>query len=68
MKPTKFGPIHPFNNNDWASYNKQQRNLNLQADINSMDKQSRYMEWIISACVGASIALIFVIVHQIFFV
>jgi len=52
----------------WTSYNEQQRNLTLQADINRMDKQSRYMEWIISACVGASLALGFVLIHQIFFV
>ena len=48
----------------WTSYNEQQRNLTLQADINRMNKQSRYMEWIIAACVGASIALTFVIAHQ----
>ena len=52
----------------WTSYNEQQRNLTLEADINRMDKQSRYMEWIISACVGASLALGFVLIHQIFFV
>ena len=52
----------------WTSYNEQQRNLTLQADINRMDKQARYMEWIISACVGASLALGFVLIHQIFFV
>ena len=52
----------------WTSYNEQQRNLTLQADINRMNKQSRYMEWIISACVGASLALGFVLIHQIFFV
>ena len=52
----------------WTSYNEQQRNLNLQADINRMNKQARYMEWIISACVGASLALGFVLIHQIFFV
>ena len=48
----------------WTSYNEQQRNLTLQADINRMNKQGRYMEWIIAACVGASIALTFVIAHQ----
>ena len=52
----------------WTSYNEQQRNLTLEADINRMDKQARYMEWIISACVGASLALGFVLIHQIFFV
>jgi len=52
----------------WTSYNEQQRNLTLGADINRMDKQARYMEWIISACVGASLALGFVLIHQIFFV
>jgi len=47
---------NPFNNNDWTSYNEQRQ------------RQQRHLEWIISASVGASIALIFVIVHQIFFV
>ena len=50
---------------NWTSYKQQRNNLELQADINRMKKQCRYMEWIISACVGASIALGFVLAHQI---
>ncbi len=49
---------------NWTSYKQLRSNLELQADINRMQKQARYMEWIISACLGASIALGFVIAHQ----
>ena len=49
---------------NWTSYKQQRSNLELQADINRMQKQTRYMEWIIAACLGASIALGFVIAHQ----
>ena len=48
----------------WTSYNEQQRNLTLQADINRTEKHIRWCEWIIAACLGASIALAFVIAHQ----
>ena len=37
-------------------------------EIIRQEKQIQRLEWIISASGGASIALIFVIVHQIFFV
>ena len=53
---------------NWTSYNQERSNLELQADINRIEKQNRYCEWIISACLGASIALGFVLIHQIFFV
>ena len=33
-------------------------------EIKRQQKQIQRLEWIISACVGASIALIFVIAHQ----
>ena len=33
-------------------------------EIRRQEKQIQRLEWVISACVGASIALIFVIVHQ----
>ena len=49
---------------NWTSYKQLRSNLELQADINRMQKQARYMEWIIPACLGASIALGFVIAHQ----
>ena len=49
---------------NWTSYKQLRSNLELQADINRMQKQARYMEWIIAACLGASIALGFVIAHQ----
>ena len=49
---------------NWTSYKQERSNLELQADTNRMKKQIRYMEWIISACIGASIALGFVIAHQ----
>ena len=51
-------------NTNWTCYKQLRSNLELQADINRMQKQARYMEWIISACLGASIALGFVIAHQ----
>ena len=49
---------------NWTSYNQQCKNLNLEANIQRYQKQIRYCEWIISACIGASIALGFVIAHQ----
>ncbi len=49
---------------NWTSYKQERSNLELQADINRHKKQIRYCEWIISACIGASIALGFVIAHQ----
>ena len=49
---------------NWTSYNQQRKNLNLEANIQRYQKQIRYCEWIISACIGASIALGFVIAHQ----
>lgn len=49
---------------NWTSYKQQRINLEREADINRMQKQTRYMEWIIAACLGASIALGFVIAHQ----
>ena len=52
----------------WTSYNELQRDLELQAIAHREQKQTRYMEWVISACVGASLALGFVLIHQIFFV
>lgn len=33
-------------------------------EIKRQQKQIQRLEWIISACVGASITLIFVIIHQ----
>ena len=39
------------------------KNIHMQ-EIKRQQKQIRHLEWIISACVGASIALGFVIVHQ----
>jgi len=39
-------------------------NRNLQADINRAERHIRYCEWVVAACVGASIALAFVIAHQ----
>jgi len=56
------------NKMNWTSYNQQQRELNLKADINRHQKQIFYMELFISACIGASTALGFVLIHQIFFV
>ena len=52
----------------WTSYNEQQRNLELQAIAHREQKQTRYLEWLISASIGASLALGFVLIHQIFFV
>jgi hypothetical protein len=52
----------------YTSYKQQRSNLELQADISRCKKQIRYCEWIISACLGASLALGFVIIHQIYFV
>ena len=52
------------NKMNWTSYNQQRKNLNLQADINRNKKQIQYCQWIISACIGASVALTFVIIHQ----
>jgi hypothetical protein len=53
---------------NWTSYKQQQRNLTLQADINRYRKQGHYLELIIAGLLGASAALGFVIIHQIFFV
>jgi hypothetical protein len=60
--------MNDMKNTNWTSYKQQQRNLALEADINRHKKQTQYCEWIISACAGASIALIFVLIHQIFYI
>lgn len=52
---------------NWTSYKQEQQKLYMQAEINRHKKQIQYCEWIIAASVGASIALGFVLVHQIFF-
>lgn len=56
------------NKMNWTSYNQQRRELNLKADINRHQKHIFYCELIIAACAGASLALGFVIIHQIYFV
>ena len=48
----------------YTNYRAEQAKLNLHTDILRARKQTRYCDWIISACAGASIALIFVIIHQ----
>ena len=48
----------------YTNYRAERAKLNLHTDILRARKQIRYCEWIISACVGASIALGFVIAHQ----
>ncbi len=39
------------------------KNIHMK-EIKRQQKQIQHLEWIISACVGASITLIFVIAHQ----
>ena len=48
----------------YTSYNRIRKNLNLQADIVRYKKQNQRLEWLISALVGASIALAGVIAHM----
>lgn len=59
MKPSKSHPL-------WESYNERQKRNNLRADIVRHKRQIWYLELILSACLGAALALGFVIAHQIY--
>ena len=52
----------------WTSYNEQRKNVTLPADINRYRKQVYYLQLITAGLLGASAALVFVIIHQIYFV
>ena len=49
---------------NWTSYNQQRRNLNVKAEIQRYKKQTWYLELAIAACLGAALALGFVLAHQ----
>ena len=51
----------------WTSYNAQQAKLTERADIERTEKHVWYCELIMSACLGASAVLLFVLIHQILF-
>ena len=53
-------------NTNWTTYHAI-KNVHMN-EIERQQKQIQRLEWVISACVGASLALTFVIIHQIFFV
>ena len=56
-------------NTKLSGQGRQQRKiLKLRADINRTRTQIHYAELFIAGCLGASAALAFVLIHQIFFI
>ena len=57
--------MNEMKNTNWTSYNQQRKALGIRADINRYRKQAFYLDLIIAGLLGASAALVFVIIHQI---
>lgn len=57
----------PMQKMKWTSYNAQQAKLTERADIERTKKHVWYCELIMSACLGASAVLLFILIHQILF-